>query len=57
MEFNHPHDTTGFVPESPISHWPPLGGGYDNQFADFHEPHFQYGPEVPITYPNKRKSK
>lgn len=57
MEFNHPHDTTGFVPESPMSHWPSPHQGYYNQFADFHEPYFQYGQQLPMSYVNKRKLK
>lgn len=58
VEFNHPHDTTGFLPESPISHYGPLlNEGFDNQFADIHEPFFQYGPQLPISYLHKRKSK
>lgn len=49
VEFAHPHDFTGFAPEPPIPQYLPVDVGYDNHFADVHEPHAHYGPPPPLT--------
>lgn len=49
VEFAHPHDFTGYAPEPPIPQYLPLDVGYDNHFADVHEPHAHYGPPPPLS--------